>query len=85
MKADSPQHVDRFAHLQAIIDGLSEFDQGIVLLRLAAKLNNGKEHFDHGPIGYSWLCHRCALEGAGGLNGWVGALRTLAAAAKINE
>ena len=32
---------------------------------LAAELNNGDEHFDHGPQGYSWLCLACARNGRG--------------------
>jgi hypothetical protein len=47
----------------AAIASLDEENQRIVLLRLAAKFNNGKEHFDHvHPRGYSWLCLKCAVD-----------------------
>lgn len=78
-----PRIVDYFPDVQAAIDLFADdpLKQRVMLLRLAMRLNNGDEHFDHGEHGYSWLCHRCAREGKGGLNGWVGALATIRAAA----
>lgn len=51
----------------AAIESLDEVNQRIVLLRLAAKFNNGNQHFDHSDaIGaYSWLCLACARSGRG--------------------
>lgn len=57
---------DRFANVQAVIDGFDAEHRRVLLIRLAMKLNNGDAHFDHGEPGYSWLCLRCAQNGKGG-------------------
>ena len=56
-----PELVVDWQKVREVIKGLTEEEQRIVLLRLAAKFNNGSEHFYHGPYGYSWLCHACAV------------------------
>lgn len=66
-----PERVEWFPEAAAAIAGCPEDQHHIVLLRLAAKLNNGSEHFDHGTPGYSWLCLACAR--AGGWSGFVSA------------
>lgn len=68
---------DRYPKVQEALDSFTDQEKHVALVRLAMRINNGDEHFDHGEPGYSWLCHRCALEGRGGLNGWVGALQML--------
>lgn len=78
------EHVDPYAHVQAALDALTDHERVVALVRLAMKLNNGKEHFDHSEVGYSWLCHRCAQEGKGGLNGWAGAFYVMGEAAKAD-
>lgn len=69
--------VDPYLRVQDFLDTCSDIEKHVALVRLAMRINNGDQHFDHGEPGYSWLCHRCALDGSGGLNGWVGALRML--------
>lgn len=46
----------------------SETEERIALVRLAAKWNNGSEHFDHTPGGYSWLCVACGDDALRRLN-----------------
>lgn len=84
MATDAGSHPDLFADVQAAIDQFAAdpLRQKVMLIRLAMRLNNGAEHFDHGTPGYSWLCHRCALEGKGGLNGWAGAFFVMSEARK---
>jgi hypothetical protein len=50
---------EHFPKVAAAIESLDESEQRIALLRLAAKFNNGSEHFDHSPFGSSWLCLAC--------------------------
>lgn len=54
---------ERFPRVEAALAILDQdIDRRVALVRLAAKLNNGTEHFDHGPSGYSYLCLKCAQE-----------------------
>jgi hypothetical protein len=59
------EHREMFPAAAEAIKSLTETNQRVVLLRLAAKYNNGDAHFDHSPGGYSWLCLKCALDALG--------------------
>lgn len=59
-----PTPKEHYPKVAAMLESLTDQERQVALIRLAADLNNGSEHFDHSdhPIAYSWLCVACAYK-----------------------
>ncbi len=54
---------DPYLDVQEALDVFDEERQGVMLTRLAVKLNDGSEHFGHSDRGMFYLCLACVRAG----------------------
>lgn len=52
---------ETYPEVAGALAAMTDEQEQIALLRLAAKWNNGSDHFDHVTGGMSWLCLACGI------------------------